>query len=97
MPLSEDLGVYFDTDDFGTAGTYTAPSASTSSTVNGILGLDWIDVNGTSTYAVTFRCAESDVSGNPRGGSMVVDGTTYSIIDKQRIDDGETVTLVLHE
>lgn len=96
MPLSETLAAFFDTDGFAYAATYTAPSASTSSTVNGILGKEYIDLSGTTTFAITFRCAESDVSGNPRGGTLVVDGTTYSIVDKQVQGDGMTATLILH-
>jgi len=81
-----------DTDEFATTATFGQTS------VPGIFDGQGVEVTvegmEIATTAPTFLCRESDVSGLARGGTVVIGGTTYYVIEK-RPDGTGMVTLIL--
>ena len=87
--------IYFDTDDFGTSATFTAVSAGTSSTVNGMFDKDSQEIVGMSDVGImedvpTFHCVTTDVSSAIFDDTLVIDSTTYKI--KKIEPDGTGMT-----
>jgi hypothetical protein len=83
MSFTEDLTLFFDTDEFGNTATYTPNGGSATTIV--IVGPDNVEANeATGEYSVggdqwiAFTPA-SNVSGIKRGDTLAVNGTTYTI------------------
>ena len=76
--------VFFDTDDFARASSYT-PSGGSASTVNGIFDNEYFEVDPLSGVGVVsaqprFVCTTADLpSGAASGDAITVDSTTYSV------------------
>lgn len=90
MAFTEDLSVFFDTDDFAIAAT-----ASWGGTVNVIFDsayLDALGVAGTNPIALAIA---TEVTAARIGATLVISGTTYTIRDRMPQDDGATVLLQL--
>ena len=90
--------VFFDTDDFGSAGTFT--HSVSASSVNGILEKDFnlFDVGGSvdiGRYTPRFSCRSTDVSTAVQGDTMAVSGTTYTI--RAIEDEGTGITRLVLE
>lgn len=92
MALTEDPTIYFDTDGFAVTANYNSGT-----TVEGILDTGYVEVQGKESERPMFTCAASDVSGVNHGKSLVVGGTTYSVVGVQPDQTGDFVTLVLSE
>ena len=75
MAFTEDLSVFFRTQDFAVAATYNG-----STTVNGILDNEYVEGLNFQGSAPVFRCRTSDVPTATHGQSLVVDGITYKIV-----------------
>jgi len=76
--------VFFDTDDFATASSYTL-SGGSASTVNGISDNEYFEVDPLSGVGVVsaqprFVCTTADFpSGAAAGDAITVDGTAYAV------------------
>ena len=91
--------VFFGTDDFGSAATYT-PSGGSASTVNGIFDNDYALADplggvGVGSSDPRFICRTSDVSAAANGDALVVNSVTYTIRNVE--DDGTGVTTLVLE
>ena len=91
--------VFFGTDDFGTAATYT-PSGGSSSTVNGIFDNDYALADPLGSVGVgsadpRFVCRTSDVATAANGDALVVNSVTYTVRNVE--DDGTGVTTLVLE
>lgn len=76
--IGDDRTPFFNTDHFAKAATYT-PVSGVATTVNGIFDKEFIDVNGHEAYSPVFICDEDDITGTARGGTLAIDGVTYTI------------------
>ena len=101
MAIETDVerAVFFNTDDFGVAGTYT-PSGGSASTVNGIFDKDFslVEVGnqvGLESNDPRFLCRSSDVPSVASGDTMVVNSVTYTIRNIE--DDGQGMTTLALE
>jgi hypothetical protein len=97
---ASDRAIFFSTDDFGSAATYT-PSGGSAVIVNGVFDREYFaaDAGGSVSVAIEqprFICRTSDIPSAAEGGSLVVNSTTYTI--KVVEADGTGVTnLVLEQ
>jgi hypothetical protein len=86
--------IFFDTDDFAQSATFTDVSASTSSTVKGILDKESIEQSvgeaGLIEEVPVFTCKSSDVSDATFDDTFVIDTVTYYI--KEILPDGTGMT-----
>ena len=79
-----DRTVFFDTDDFATASSYT-PSGGSASTVNGIFGNDFFEVDplldvGVVSAQPRFICTTVDLPGGAvAGDAITIEGTAYTV------------------
>ena len=93
--------VFFDTDDFATASSYT-PSGGSASTDNGIFDNEIIEVDPLSGVGVVsapprFICAPADLPGAAASGDAIsIDSTAYTVRVIQPEGTGVT-TLVLEK
>ena len=88
--------IFFGTDDFGTAATYT-PDGGDAVTINGIFEDDYeaIEAGGGVAFGITsptFHARTSDVSSASEGDSLVVSGVTYTI--RVVMKDGTGLTML---
>lgn len=91
VAFTEDLSVFFALKADG--GLADPATASWGGTVNVIFDnayLEQLGVAGTNPVALAKA---SDVSAARVGSTLVISGTTYTIRDRQPLDDGETVLL----
>lgn len=89
MAFSEDLSVFFDTDDFAVEALYNSAT-----TVNVLFDENYVDPFGVSgTRPAAWGRASDFVS--PVGNPLVVNGTTYTIREREPQDDGAVVLLKL--
>ena len=92
MAFDEDPSEFLVLDDWAVTANYDSGT-----TINGILNKDYVEVQGTEAYRPVFRCASSDVSDVAHGKSLVVNGTTYSVVGVQPDETDTFVQLVLSE
>ncbi len=86
--------IFFSSDDFGSAATYT-PSGGSASTINGIFDKDYAlaaigDGVGVGSNDPRFICRTSDVSSAANGDAIVVNSVTYTVRNVE--DDGTGIT-----
>lgn len=93
MAFTEDLSVFFDTDDFAIAATYNGAT-----TVNVIFDRSYLQtlgiVNGTDPQALAQA---SDIPTTAVGNTLLISGTTYTIRSREEQDDGALVLLQLSQ
>ena len=76
--------VFFDTDDFATASSYT-PSGGSASTVNGLFDNEFFEVDPLSGVGVVsaqarFICTTADLpNGAAAGDAITIDSTAYTV------------------
>ena len=93
--------VFFDTDDFATASSYT-PTGGSASTVNGIFDNEFFEVDPLSGVGVVsaqprFICATADLpSGTASGDALSIGSTAHTVRVIQPEGTGVT-TLVLEK
>jgi hypothetical protein len=96
--IDEDLGAFFDTDDFGTAATWFSGGIGSGAEVFGIFSNGFASPGlgplAAADAEITFRCAAADVTGVARGDTLKVSGTTYRLVEP-RPDGTGLVLLVL--
>lgn len=98
MAFTENLDVFFDTNDFGVEATFT-PSGGSASTIEGIFDNEYLAIDGDGQVAVAgttpvFHCKTADVA-NAYGGTLVVNSTTYNIVEVK--PDGTGTTMLILE
>ena len=90
MAFTEDRSVFFDTDDFATAGTVGT------STINGIFDREYVLQGGQVAGANPIFLIDTSDAGAVGVGSTIVIGTgTYTVKSKEPQDDGNTTLLQL--
>lgn len=96
--IDEDLGAFFDVEDFGTAATWFAGGTGSGVEVFGIFSNGFASPSlgplSAADAEITFRCAEADVPGVARGDTLKVSATTYRLVEP-RPDGTGLVVLVL--
>lgn len=97
MAFSEDLSVFFDTNDFAESAAYTPrdfthPSTQTT-TINGIFQDRFIEINGVATKKSTFLCATSSVPNVDNGDWLTVKSIDFTVGDSE--PDGTGLTLLI--
>ncbi len=100
VETASELAVFFETDDFGVAATYTKQGGSPA-TVNGIFDNEFFEVETGGEVAVAmeqprFACRTSDVSTASEGDSITINSIAYTVRVVQSDGTGVTV-LVLEE
>lgn len=89
--FTEDLSAFFNTDDFAIAATYNGATA-----VNVIFDRAYVEtltgIAGTNPVALVQA---STVDANPKGKTLLISGTTYTIRGFEPQDDGATLLLQL--
>jgi len=90
MPFTEDLSVFFNTEDFA-----TAAMASWGGTVNVIFDAEYLDQLGMAGTNPGALAMASEVPASAVNGTITINGTAYTIRDRQPQDDGAVVLLQL--
>lgn len=90
MSFTEDADDFLILDDFAVTANYNSGT-----TVTGIFSEEYVEVSGIESRRPTFLCELSDVSAVAHGKSLVVDGTTYSVVGVQPDESEFMVKLVL--
>lgn len=91
MAFTEDLTVFFDTGDFAVAATLQGGT-----TVNVVFDRDYVEaVDRVSTTDPVCMARVADITASNVGQTLVISGTTYTIRDVQRLDDGSLVRVQL--
>lgn len=96
-----DLTTMMDSDEHAKAGTYSpkayaaAHPSSQSSVINGIFGMEYVEIKGVETYAPVFDCATSDVSDASHGAKLTIDAVIYTVRGVQ--PDGTGLTRLVLE
>ena len=89
--FTEDLTVFFNTDEHATAATYNGTDA-----VRGIFNEPDLGQLGMIAGSnPTFMCAAGDIDADPTGNTLVINAVTYKIRDIKPQDDGAVVILEL--
>lgn len=100
---ASDRLTFLSSDEFGTTADYTLAAGGTTSDIAGILNNPFRDVDmgggpSTADTSPTFVCRSADLPGGAAGGAagdtVVIDGTTYRVIELQPDGAGMT-TLIL--
>ena len=93
-----DRAAFFDTDEFGSAATWT-PAGGSATTVNGVFDSEYQEVAisqvGVALSQPRFVCRTADVSGAAEGDTLSVGATSYTIRVVQ--DDGTGITTLVLE
>lgn len=88
MPFTEDMSLYFQTGDFGTAAVYSGTGA----TINGILDAEYDEAMGrVQASSPVFACATSSVASATHGQTLTVGATVYKIVGVEPDGTGMTV------
>ena len=88
--FSEDLDLFFDPADFATAATYNGATA-----VNVIFDAAYLEQLGISSTNPVALGKASDFPAAAVNKTLLINGTTYTIRDRQPQDDGAMVLLQL--
>lgn len=89
--FSEDLSVFFDTNDFAIAATVGT------SVVNVIFDREYLRALDIVSGANPVALAKASDSAAAVGSAITISGTAYTIRDRQPVDDGATVLLQLEK
>lgn len=73
MPMTEDLSVFFDTDEFADAATLDGAA------VAGIYHDGYDEVYGMATHDAWYRLPEADTTATTQASVLVVRGLTYRV------------------
>jgi len=97
---TDERDALLDTDAVAESVTYT-PNGGEAASIKGIFtapyeGLDPATME-TETVAPIFLCFAADLTGTVHGGTILRDGTTYTIKEKHDSEDGAFTTLILSE
>lgn len=89
MAFTEDLSVFFRTEDFGTAAVYSGSGA----TINGILDAEYEEPMGrVQASKPVFVCRTSDVPSAAHAQTLTIGAQVYKIVGVE--PDGTGITLL---
>lgn len=95
MAFTESLDAFLDEDDFAKAATFT-PTTGAASTPNVIFDQAYAEQLGVAgNRLIALGKASVFVTPGTVGGTLVIEGTTYTIREREPIDDGALVALQL--
>lgn len=98
--MEDDLGTFLSTDDFAEPATYTH-TGEEAVEINVIFGKPFLAIMpteaGVDSSSPQALCATEDVESAAHGDTLVIDGTTYYVIDIQPSEDGLMTVLILSE
>jgi len=89
MPFTENRGKFFSTAKFAHAATYLG------GTVNVILDSAWVDSSGIASFSPVCEGDADDFLNVSQGQQIIINGTTYDIMEHMLSGDG-TITIRLH-
>jgi len=94
MAMTEDLSVFFDTDDHAVMAVYTPKGyphpSSKSRNVDGIFDNTYYDDAGIESSVPVFTCIATDVSDVLQGANLTVKNVDYQVINAR--PDGTGIT-----
>ncbi len=93
MAFAEDLSAFFDTGN-GFAVTATLAGGQVLGIFDQAYALANVGIAGMASTAPTFTLATSDVPASPAGASLVVNGTTYLVVEHQPDGTGMSVLIL---
>lgn len=98
MAFTEDLSVFFDTDDFAVSAAFTPRSGGAATNIKGIFDKEYVAVGDGAEVAVAatqpmFQTASAGLTA-ARGGTLVVDGVTYTIVEVKPDGTGTTILIL---
>lgn len=95
MPFTEDLTAFFDDDDFAWSATFT-PTSGSASTPQVIFDESYAAELGIAATNPAAIGRASDFGASVTvDGTLLINGTTYTIRERELLDDGATVRLQL--
>ena len=94
--LTEDFGIFFDTDDFASTASYT-PDGGSAKEIKGIFDKEYLageigEIEMMSA-APMFLTKTSDIPNENGTGTLVISGTTYKIVNVK--PDGTGITMLI--
>ena len=100
MAFTEDLGEFFDTDDFAITATWR-PDGDVSTTITGIFDNQFVDGVGDGEVEIedqrpTFLVPTADITDMAQGDRIIISGTYYRVAGIQPDDPG-TSLIILEE
>ena len=95
MAWTEDLTVFFDTDNFSVTASYT-PVIGSPSTIDGIFDSRYVETENIQGQRPVFTCNDGDIATISQEDVIVINGTTYGVANWERTGNG-VVTLVLRD
>lgn len=95
MPFTEDLTAFFDADDFAWAATFTPTTGSASSPKVIFDEAYAAELGIAATNPVAIGKAADFGASVTVGGTIAINGTTYTIRERELMDDGALVRLQL--
>jgi len=98
---TDDLALFFDTDDFAIEFKYTPPSyphpSSKTRKINGQFSRGYVETAGVQGDYPHIVCALSEVADIAEGARVTANSIEYKIMDWQPSDSQSTVQLILQE
>ena len=95
--LEDDLGGFFNVDEFAHAATFSALAEPVNGVYNNAYEAeDVLDMEFSGT-APTFTCATSDLTGVSEGQQVTVAGILHRITDMQESGTGHTTVVLVEE
>ena len=91
MAFTETATDFIDTDEHAVASTIDGD------TVNGILNRDYAEINGVESEVWSFLVAVADVPNVRHGANVVIGGNAYYVVNRQQMDSGMFIKLMLAE
>lgn len=88
--FEEDLTAFFDTDELALAATYAGSTA-----VNVIFDAEYVEAFGVAGANPAALGRASDFPAGAVGNTLLISGTTYTIRNREPVDDGALVRLQL--
>ena len=88
--FTEDADDFLDVDEFAITANYDGGT-----TVTGIFSQEYVEVSGVESKRPVFLCEAADVSDVAHGKSLIVSGTTYSVVGVQPDETNFMTRLVL--
>lgn len=95
--FTEDLTVFFQTDDFATAATYKAGGSGAGVTVNVIFDNPDSTHFGLSGTNPTVLVKASDIASFSIADTLTIGATVYRFINQEPLDDGAVVRIQLEK
>ncbi len=87
--IKENLSIFFNPNGLGDTALYgSAP-------INGMFERQFVEISNAEGYYPTFSCSTADVAQVPKGATLIIAGTNYTV--KSKRPDGTGLTLIILE